>query len=251
MPCPFAHPQPVSFEKQENKMTTFVLVHGAWFGAWCWRRVAGLLEARQHRVVTPTLTGLGERSHLLDPDIDLETHILDVVNLMKWQELRDIVLVGHSYGGMVVSGAAERMEKSIASIVLLDAFFPADGQAIIDLQPPPMRETILKLASDGLTAVPPRSAAMFNVNEADRAWVDAQCTPQPIKCFLQPVALTGARERIARKTYIRAADYPSIPFDAGLSQARSHGWRTAEIAGGHALMLDAPEPLAELLAQLT
>jgi pimeloyl-ACP methyl ester carboxylesterase len=118
-------------------MTTFVLVHGGWVGAWCWSRVAKSLTARQHEVVAPTLTGLGERSHLLNPEIDLETHILDVVNRMKWQELRDVVLVGHSYGGMVVSGVAEWMEKSIASIVMLDAFFPADGQSLVDLQPAP------------------------------------------------------------------------------------------------------------------
>ena len=98
-------------------MTTFVLVHGAWHGGWCWNRVAQLLSAKQHTVVTPTLTGLGERSHLLNSDIDLQTHILDVVNVMKWQELRDIVLVGHSYGGAVISGVAERVETSIASLV--------------------------------------------------------------------------------------------------------------------------------------
>ncbi|MDB5680223.1 MAG: esterase [Sphingomonas bacterium] len=231
-------------------MTTFVLVHGAWLGAWCWSRVAKSLAAGQHDVVAPTLTGLGERSHLLNPEIDLETHILDVVNLMKWQELRDVVLVGHSYGGMVISGVAERMEKSIAGIVMLDAFFPADGQSVIDLQPQPVREALLQMARDGITAVPPRPAAMFNVNENDRAWVDAKCTPQPIKCFLQPSRLTGARDRIAKRTCIRAADFPSVPFDAGMAEARNKGWRTAEIAGGHALMLDAPAQLTELLVQL-
>jgi pimeloyl-ACP methyl ester carboxylesterase len=230
-------------------MTTFVLVHGAWFGAWCWNRAAKLLAAKQHSVVAPTLTGLGERSHLLNPEIDLETHILDVVNVMKWQELRDVVLVGHSYGGMVVSGVAERMEKSIASIVMLDAFFPADGQSVIDLQSPPRREAILKTARDGATAVPPLPAAMFNVNENDRAWVDAKSTPQPIMCFLQPVALTGARDRIVSKTYIRAANYPSVPFDAGMSEARHKGWRIVEIAAGHAVMIDTPAQLAEQLVE--
>jgi pimeloyl-ACP methyl ester carboxylesterase len=110
-------------------MVTFVLVHGAWHGAWCWRRVAQRLTARGHEVFTPTLTGLAERSHLLRGDIDLDTQILDVVNVMKWQGLKDVVLVGHSYGGMVVSGVAEKMEKAIASFVMLDAFFPEDGQS--------------------------------------------------------------------------------------------------------------------------
>jgi pimeloyl-ACP methyl ester carboxylesterase len=230
-------------------MTTFVLVHGACLGAWCWGRVAKLLAARQHTVVAPALTGLGERSHLLNPEIDLDTHILDVVNVIKWQELRDVVLVGHSYGGMVISGVAERMEKSIASIVMLDAFFPADGQRAIDLLPPPVQEAILKRARDGATATPPPAAATANVNEADQAWIDAQCTPHPIKCFLQVAVVTGARDRIAKKTYIRAADFPSAALDAGMSEARNKGWRTVEIAAGHLVMIDAPTQLADELEQ--
>src|SRR5580698_7000937 len=117
-------------------MATFVLVHGAWHGAWCWRRVAAMLRRNGHDVFAPTLTGVAERSHLLTPHINVDTHILDVVNLMKWQELKDVVLVGHSYGGMVISGVAEKMEKSIASFVMLDAFMPENGQAVIDMQPP-------------------------------------------------------------------------------------------------------------------
>jgi len=228
-------------------MATFVLVHGAWHGAWCWRRVARLLARGGHEVFTPTLTGLGERSHLLTPDVDLATHILDVINDMKWHELNDVVLVGHSYGGMVISGVAEAMEKSIASFVMLDAFFPESGQALIDLAAPAVRDGLLAAQRDGASTVPPRSAAMFNVNENDRAWVDAQCTPQPIQCMLRKLSLSGARERIARKSYIRAANYPSPPFDAALEKARSRGWRTYEVACGHDVMLDAPERLAEIL----
>lgn len=230
-------------------MTTFVLVHGACLGAWCWSRVAKLLTAKQHNVVAPTLTGLGERSHLLNADIDLDTHILDVANVMKWQELRDVVLVGHSYGGMVVSGVAESMEKSIASIVLLDAFLPSDRQRAIDLMPPPIGQAILKRMRSGATATQPPPATMAKVNEIDLAWVDARCTPHPIKCFLQPITLTGARERIARKTYVRAVGYPSIEFDAGMSAARSKGWHTVKISAGHLAMVDAPARLTELLLQ--
>jgi pimeloyl-ACP methyl ester carboxylesterase len=231
-------------------MTTFVLVHGAWHGGWCWNRVAQLLSAKQHTVITPTLTGLGERSHLLNPGIDLETHILDVVNVMKWQELREIVLVGHSYGGAVISGVAERMETSIASLVMLDAFIPANGQSVSDLMVPQRRDAILKAASEGTTSFPPVPAAAFNVNESDRGWVDVQCTPHPIKCFLQKLELTGARDRIAKKAYIRAANYDSTPFDAALSQARDTGWRTFEMAAGHDVMIDAPAQLAEMLEAL-
>src|SRR6516162_3285503 len=198
---------------------------------------------------TPTLTGLAERSHLLTPAIDLDAHIFDVVNEMKWQNLSDVVLVGHSYGGMVISGVAEKMERAILSIVMLDAFMPENGQSLVDLQPSPMRDTVLTAEREGTTSLPPRSAEVFRVNEKDRAWVDAQCTPQPIKCFLQKLTLTGARERIAKKTYIRATVYPSQYFDAGLAKARAKNWRIYELECGHDVMLDMPEGLAEILQE--
>lgn len=228
-------------------MATFVLVHGAWHGAWCWRRVARLLARNGHEVFTPTLTGLAERSHLLTPDIDLDTHILDIVNDMKWQELNNVVLVGHSYGGMVISGVAEQMENAIASLVMLDAFLPESGQALVDLQAPQRREALLAAESKGATALPPRAAALFNVNEKDRSWVDAKCTPQPIKCFLQKLTLTGARERIAHKAYIRATGYPSHSFDLGAASARAKGWPVHEVPCGHDVMLDMPDRLTEIL----
>jgi pimeloyl-ACP methyl ester carboxylesterase len=152
-------------------MATFVLVHGAWHGAWCWRRVARILIQAGHEVFTPTLTGVGERSHLLTPDVNLDTHILDIVNEMKWQELKNVVLVGHSYAGMVITGVAEQMEKSITSFVMLDAFFPETGEATVDLQPPAVRDGFLAAQRNGAFAVPARPAAMFNVNEKDRAWL--------------------------------------------------------------------------------
>jgi len=229
-------------------MASFVLVHGAWHGAWCWRRVASLLSRDGHDVFTPTLTGLAERSHLLSPAINLDTHILDVVNEMKWRELNDVVLVGHSYGGMVVSGVAETMENAISSLVMLDAFMPENGQSLVDIQPPAVREPILAAERRGATTLPPLSAEWFRVNEKDRAWVDAQCTPQPLQCFLQKLTLTGARERIAKKTYVRATAYPSPYFDAGLASARAkNNWRIHEVQCGHDLMLDMPERLTEIL----
>jgi pimeloyl-ACP methyl ester carboxylesterase len=230
-------------------VATYVLVHGAWHGAWCWRRVRRMLTARGHDVYAPTLSGLCERSHLLTPAVNLDTHILDVVNEMKWPALHDVVLVGHSYGGMVISGVAEKMERAIASFVMLDAFMPENGQSLVDIQPPAVRDPILAAARDGATSLPPRSAETFKVNEKDRAWVDAQCTPQPIQCFLQKLALTGARERIAKKTYIRATAYPSPYFDAGLASARAKNWRIHEVACGHDVMLDMPERLTEILLE--
>jgi pimeloyl-ACP methyl ester carboxylesterase len=231
-------------------MATFVLVHGAWHGAWCWRRVARLLRSAGHEVFAPTLTGLCERVHLLSPAINLDTHILDVVNEMRWQELIDVVLVGHSYGGMVISGVAETMEKSIASLVMLDAFMPENGQSVVDIQPPDRRKGVLIAAEEGRTGVGPQSAAFFRVNERDRAWVDAQCTPQPVQCFLQKLALTGARERIANRAYIRATGYPSESFDRGLAKARAQNWTTYEVPCGHDVMLDMPDRLAAILREV-
>ena len=225
-------------------MANIVLVHGAWHGGWCWKRVAELLRAKQHTVFAPTLTGLSERSHLLNPDIDLDTHILDIVNEIKWKDLRNVILVGHSYAGMVVSGVVEEMEKSVAALVMLDAFFPADGQSMSDIDP--LKSRILKAFDEGLTALPPLTAAMLGVNEQDRAWVDAKCTPQPIKCLLQPVALSGARERIGKKAYIRS-EFPYAAFDVGMSEARNHEWDIHELPGGHDVMIDAPMQLAKIL----
>jgi pimeloyl-ACP methyl ester carboxylesterase len=230
-------------------MATFILVHGAWHGAWCWRRVARLLAKNGHEVFTPTLTGVGERSHLLTAAVGLDTHILDVVNEMKWQELNDVVLVGHSYGGMVISGVAEKMEKAIASLVMLDAFIPESGQAVVDIVSAQMRDAAMAAQRSGVPALPPRAAEIFKVNDKDRAWVDAQCTPQPIQTFLQKLTLAGARERIGKKTYIRARGYDSPYFDAGLETARKRGWRTCEVPCGHDVMLDMPQRLAEILQE--
>ncbi len=231
---------------------TFVLVHGAWHGGWCWRRVADALRAKGHAVYTPTLTGLGERSHLSDPKIDLSTHVADVVNLIRWEGLRDVVLCGHSYGGMVISGVAEQApEGAIASIVYLDAFLPEDGKSLFDYTAVEGREG-LEMARAGKQTgfVAPIPAAAFNVNEADRAWVDAQCVPQSYRCFTEKLSLTGARERIPRKAYVLATGYPGLSFGLFADQTRADpDWRYYEVDCGHDVMLDAPDRLVEILEE--
>jgi pimeloyl-ACP methyl ester carboxylesterase len=231
-------------------MATFVLVHGAWHGAWCWKRVEKMLRAKGHDVFAPTLSGVCERSHLLSPSINLDTHIMDVVNEIKWKELSNVVLVGHSYGGMVISGAAEKAEKAISSLVMLDAFHADNGQSVTDMQPPPAREAMLAAEAKGDVALPPRPAAFFHVNEKDAAWVDKMCTPHPIKCFTQKLTMTGARERIAKKSYIRAASFPSVYFDKSREKAKADGWRVYDVACGHDVMLDMPERLTEILLEV-
>jgi pimeloyl-ACP methyl ester carboxylesterase len=230
---------------------TFVLVHGAWHGGWCWRRVADLLERGGHKVFTPTLTGLGERSHLLRAGINVSTHVADVVNVLKWERLAGVVLCGHSYGGLVVSGVAELMAPAIGSIVFLDAFLPENGDSMAALTSDAVREQLKGATERGELGVPPRPAAAFLVNEKDRAWVDAMCVPQPIGTMTEKIALTGARERIAKKAYIRAAAYPNPGFDKAYARVKADGaWRTYEVTGGHDVMVDMPERLTEILLEV-
>jgi len=230
---------------------TFVLVHGAWHGGWCWRRVAERLRSGGHTVFTPTLTGLGERSHLLRAGIDLKTHIADVVNVMKWEGLTDVVLCGHSYGGFIISGVAEQMAPAIRSIVFLDAFVPANGETVRDLTGPAVREIAAAALQRGEIAIPPRPAEAFGVNEADRAWVDRLCVGQPIGTFADKIALAGASDRIPRKSYIRAASYANPGFDRAYAMLKSDpSWRTYEVSCGHDVMVDAPDQLSELLLEL-
>ena len=153
-------------EEFRTTVNTFVLVHGAWHGGWCWRRVADLLERRGHKVFAPTMTGLGERSHLLHPKVDLATHVTDIVNVIKWEGLADIVLVGHSYGGFIISGVAEQVGAAIGSIVFLDAFVPEDGDSLIAVTA--RRAAIEAAVRNGETSLKPVPAAAFQVNENDR-----------------------------------------------------------------------------------
>jgi pimeloyl-ACP methyl ester carboxylesterase len=230
---------------------TFVLVHGAWHGGWCWRRVAALLQKRGHNVFTPTLTGLADRSHLLRSDIGLGTHIADIVNLVRWENLDAILLAGHSYGGFPVSGAIEQIFDRIASAVFVDAFLPEDGQKTLDLASDFARNSMLEAIAKGEVASSAPAAARFAVNERDQAWVDAMLTPQPLGVSTQPIKLSGFRERVAKKSYIRAAKYPQPRFDAYFRAKRADpSWRTYEVPCGHDVMIDMPERLAEILLEV-
>lgn len=218
----------------------FVLVHGAWRGGWCWRRVIQRLQAAGREVHAPTLTGLGERSHLLAPSVNLTTHIDDVVNEVGWKDLDDVVLVGHSYAGMVITGAAERLADTISSIVYIDAFIPGNGRSMIDLgggRP------------DAIDAIPPPPAAVFGINAADVAWVQAKMTPQPVGAFFEKLQHTGAYQRVAKKTYIRPVDWRATPFDAACAPLRTDPtWTVHDIHGcGHDVMIDKPDELSRLL----
>jgi pimeloyl-ACP methyl ester carboxylesterase len=238
---------------QTGQPKTFVLVHGAWHGGWCWRRVADLLEKQGHKVFTPTLTGVGERSHLLSKDINLDTHITDLVNVFKWEDLRDVCLVVHSYGGWPGSGALEQIGDRVSSIVWLDAFKPEDGQRGFDTANEFSRKALLAAVEKGDPGRPSPKAEAFHVNEKDRAWVDSKTTLQPNGVALQPIKLTGAREKVAKKTYIRAARYPQPAFDKALAECKADkSWRTFEATDcGHDVMVDAPQWLVDTLLQVS
>jgi pimeloyl-ACP methyl ester carboxylesterase len=233
-------------------MSTYVLVHGAWHGSWCWKRVRKALQAAGHEVFTPTLTGVGERSHLSSPGVNLSTHIADVVNLIRWEELADVILCGHSYGGCVISGAADRVPDRIRALVYLDAFVLEDGESLFDVVPPeqgPGMRLLAKASGDGWK-VPPIPAEVFQVNPRDAAWVNAQCTPQPLATFEEPIKLTGGLERIRDVTHVLATGFrEGSPFPAAHERARKRGWKTREIACGHDVMLDLPEELTGLLLE--
>ena len=232
-------------------MATYVLVHGAWHGGWCWARVAARLREAGHVVFTPTLSGVADRSHLAGHPINLSTHIEDVTSLLRWEGLSDVILVGHSYGGAVITGAAARMGSHIATLVYLDAFIPQDGQSMLDLMPEDRRIRFLSgLRADG-RMIPPINAAHFNVNQADRAWVDAQCTPHPAGCFLEALRRGGEEASVRSHVYIQATDYPATPFRPYRDQcAANPAWQVSDIATGHDAMLDNPAALAALLLPL-
>lgn len=230
----------------------FVLVHGAWHGGWCYARVRDRLAALGHRVFTPTLTGLGERSHLMSRDIDLDTHITDVVNVIKWERLANVVLCGHSYGGWIISGVAEQVPDAIGSIVFLDAYMPDDGESGQNAASAFSREGIARALETGAVSRPGPAAKDFMVaSEEDRAWVDSKTTEQPLGVSLQPIRLTGARDRVPKKTYIWAEPYNSPNFRRYYEQcAADPGWTTYKVPCGHDVMVDMPDRLAEILLEV-
>lgn len=231
-------------------MATFVLVHGAWHGGWSWKRVRPLLRARGHDAFTPTLTGGGERSHLASPDVGLEMHITDVLNVLWWEELSEVVLCGHSYGGMVISGVADRAPERIRSLVYVDAFVPRDGESAMDQMSAEAAQLVRDSAGtsgDGWR-IPPFSAAKFKIAPENQEWVDRQCVPQPLRTFEDKISLTGGLDRVTKRTFILAAQYRPSTFQ-GIAERLRHdpAWRVMALDCGHDIMVDKPRELADML----
>ena len=229
-------------------MTTFVLVHGAWHGGWCYKRVARLLRQAGHEVYAPTLTGLGERAHLMSRTIDLGTHVQDIVGVIRCEELSDVVLCGHSYGGMVITGVAEQVATKIRSLVYLDAFVPENGKAVFDYVPAELSGQMRTDAAQNGEGykVTPLPAATFAVNDKDTAWVDAMCVKQPLATFEQKLALSG--RQVPKRVYILAAGWEPSPFQQfGARFKDDRAWQFISIPCGHDVMVDRPQELADVL----
>ncbi|MCI2415872.1 alpha/beta hydrolase [Saccharopolyspora sp. K220] len=232
-------------------MSTFVLVHGAWHGGWVWQRVAPLLRAAGHEVHAPTLTGLSDRAHLLNPSVGLSTHVQDVVALIEAYDARDVVLVGHSYAGQVISGVADRIPQRLAKRVYLDAFVGDDGDAAIDLQPETVAEHYREsVAGPGFGwLIPVRSLQVLGVTEqSDVDWLTPRLTPHPWLTYTEPLRLTGAADGVAA-AFVECTDWMRV-FQTHAERAAARGWPVHHIATGHEAMVTAAKELAELLLEV-
>lgn len=233
-------------------MATFVLLHGAWHGGWCWSRVATRLRGNGHQVFSPTFTGVSDRAHLLSPSVGLSTHIDDVVRLLDAEALTDVVLVGHSYAGMVVSGVAEIRPETLHARAYLDAFVPEDGESAIDLLPETVAEHYREsVAGPGFGwLIPPRSLEVLGVTApGDLEWISPRLTPHPWATYSEPAKLTGAADRVP-SAYIECTKWMRV-FESQADRGRRRGWDMHEIATGHEAMVTAPDELSSLLHQIS
>ncbi len=228
-----------------------MLVHGAWHGGWCWRRVADRLSAAGQRVFCPTLTGLGERAHLLTAEVNLDTHIRDVLGVLEAEELENAVLVGHSYAGLVISGVAARVPQRLGQLVYLDALLVEDGGSWAEAFPPAVSEARRRsvVQTDGVRTLPPPDPVIYGFRDpADEAWLRRRLTPHPFAPFEQKVRWHGALGNGLPKVYV---DCTSPVLDAlAPMKARYRGrgdWEFIELQTGHDLMVSAPEETAQIL----
>jgi pimeloyl-ACP methyl ester carboxylesterase len=236
-------------------MATYVLVHGGGHGGWCYQRVAGLLRGSGHEAYAPTLTGLGERSHLMSQDVDLDLHVRDVVALLFYEDLRDVILVGHSYGGMVITGVADRAAERIGRIVYLDAANPVNGQSLVDVAGPVIESTRpLGQVVDGVELVllpAPGAGAFYGVTDADDvAWMDERLTGHPWRCFEQPLQLTNEDVLWAIPSYHIVCSSTVATRDRALMDEARAANRLWEIDTGHDLMITEPQKVADALLQV-
>lgn len=228
-------------------MADFVLVHGAWHGAWCWKRILPRLWSAGHRAFAVTLSGTGERAHQLSRDINLRTHADDVAAVIEAEELQQAILVGHSYGGMVITAVAERMPQRLARLVYLDAVVPHPGESWSSMHPEQTRlQRREAIAVTG--SIPPADPALFGLTGDDAQWVARRQTPQPGGVYEDPLQFDAARIAALPRTFIDCTA-PALATIAVMRERvrREPGWQVHEIATGHDAMISAPEELLRLL----
>ncbi|MFH1039181.1 MAG: alpha/beta hydrolase family protein [PVC group bacterium] len=237
-------------------MFRFVLIHGAYHGGWCWRKIVDVLCEQSVEALAPTLTGLGERSHLLTGDVNLSTHITDIVQVLKFEDLHDVVLVGHSYAGMVISGVAEIIPERIAHLVYLDALVPLDGQTVLDILPGvESRAKEITLAGRKIKVITPPTPQAFGVDDpADVAWVAPRLTPMPYKCYAEPIKITNVATANIPKTYlicdIQLGGDLRQSHESAFERAKEAGWSYKRLAGPHDIMVTHPRELVDILLEI-
>ena len=237
-------------------VTTFVLVHGTGHGGWCWRFIAPMLRAAGYDVYTPTLTGLGASSHLLHElnRISLHTHIKDITNMLFYEDLSDVVLVGHSYGGMVITGVAAKQPQRLAHLVYLDAYLPMEGENEIALWPPNQKEKYFADIASGATSRPPIPSSMLGINDPKMSqWVQERLTPHPYSTYEDPPPTPDdpAQSASIPRTYIYCTLGPlSSWMEPFAAKARKLKWDVHTMEAGHDVMITHPNQLAEILLRI-
>lgn len=234
-------------------MTTFVLLHGAFHGGWCWARVAPILRAAGHDVFTPTQTGLGDRAHLLHAGITLTSFVDDLVAVLETEELSDAVLVGHSFGGAAITGAAERVPARIRHLIYLDSAIPQDGRSPLDLSAPGIAAERRRLAAEtGGIGVPPPDPSVFGVPDGpDADWLRRRMTPHPFGAMATALTLRGPPGNGLPATYVACTspEYEPLAWARRVARAQP-GWGWRDFAAGHDCMVTAPRETAALLMEI-
>lgn len=227
-------------------MATFILIHGSFHGGWCWQKVASILRQSGHEVYTPTLSGLGELSHLVTPQTGLELHIQDILQLIKFEDLHNVVLVGHSYAGFVMAGVAELVPERLKRLIFLDAFIPHNGKSAFDLMPGMEAQWKQMAVAEGDgTRVPPMPPEALGITDpADVAWVQSRLTPMPLLTHQQRIHLTSNQAQKLPRTYILCTQFG---FHSFAREARSLGWDYYQLEIGHDAMITMPDELAQTL----
>ena len=229
---------------------TFLVCHGAWSAGWAWKKMHPLMRAAGHRLFTPSYTGLGERAHLANPSIDLESHIQDMLNVIQYEDLRDIVLLGHSYGGMVATGVADRDRDRIAQLIYIDAFVPRDGQSLFDLNETGRRH-LQAAAKDGDGWRVPPMATPPDTLPGDVEWLSARRVHMPIKCFETRLKLQHGEPTLPRSYIYATRVTPADTFGQFAKRTKNEaGWRYHEIDASHSPNVTAPQVLMALLDKI-